>query len=274
MRDDDGVAFLQWALPSMGMQWAGFRKVRRQVCRRISRRMRSLGLTEEGTYREYLNGHPDEWITLAGLCRVTISRFYRDRGTYEHLGAVVLPQVAAAAQRRGDTQLRCWSAGCASGEEPYSVALSWLFRVGEAARGVALRILGTDIDPLLLRRAGRACYPHSSVRELPREWTQRAFTRASGAGDDYCLLPEYRKDVAFACQDIRAAMPAGRFDLILCRNLVFTYFDEVWQERLAMELARKLHAGGALVVGCHETVPHGVASIEPAPGPRGIFVKL
>ena len=85
MNDRECIGFLQWALPKMRMRWSGFRKVRGQVCKRVSRRMAVLALPDATAYRAYLEVTPDEWITLATLCRVTISRFYRDRGVFDHL---------------------------------------------------------------------------------------------------------------------------------------------------------------------------------------------
>src|SRR5438477_9810042 len=128
----DCVEFLQWALPRLRMRWDGFRKVRRQVCRRIERRSRELGLTDLAAYRDYLERRPDEWARLDALCRVTISRFYRDRETFAALEQEVLPALA-----RGGAEIEVWSAGCASGEEPYTLALLWKL---ELAR-LSLRIL-------------------------------------------------------------------------------------------------------------------------------------
>ncbi len=85
MKDPECIRFLQWALPQLHMRWPGFRKVRAQVCKRIGRRMTGLGLSEFSSYRSYLEETPEEWSTLDTLCRITISRFYRDRDVFEHL---------------------------------------------------------------------------------------------------------------------------------------------------------------------------------------------
>jgi chemotaxis protein methyltransferase CheR len=86
MQDAECVALLRWALPRLGLRWPGFRKVRRQVCKRITRRIRELGLADVTTYRERLESVPEEWPELDALCRITISRFYRDRAVFDHLG--------------------------------------------------------------------------------------------------------------------------------------------------------------------------------------------
>ena len=90
MKHDDCVGFLQWALPRLRLRWPGFRRVRRQVCQRLGRRLRELGLGELQAYQLYLGNHPTEWQVLDGLCRITISRFYRDRTIFVALEREVL----------------------------------------------------------------------------------------------------------------------------------------------------------------------------------------
>jgi chemotaxis protein methyltransferase CheR len=90
------------------MRWPGFRKVRRQVGRRVDRRLRQLGLDDVSAYQDYLEDHPREWLLLDEFCRISISRFYRDRGVFDLIGNEVLPQLAVAAIVRGDRELRVW----------------------------------------------------------------------------------------------------------------------------------------------------------------------
>nr|NIV19534.1 chemotaxis protein CheR [Gammaproteobacteria bacterium] len=115
MKDQHCVQFLQWALPQLHMSWPGFRKVRRQVCKRIGRRMRELGLEAVEDYRAYLSHHASEWERLDAMCRITISRFYRDRGVFAALEKSELPALLQRLRARGGHRLRAWSAGCGSG---------------------------------------------------------------------------------------------------------------------------------------------------------------
>jgi len=209
--------------------------VRGQVCKRLSRRLGELGLPSLDRYRIYLDAHPAEWDVLDGLCRITISRFYRDRGST-------------------DRTVDCWSAGCGSGEEPYSVSLAWDLEVAETVPDVDLRILGTDADPHLLERARAACYPSGALKELPEPWIAIAF---ESSDDELRLLPSYRRRVELLRQDIRLEMPTGPFDLVLCRNLVFTYFDASLQAELLPRILERLRPRGILVLGSHETLPPG-----------------
>lgn len=146
---------------------AGFSQGSSQVCKRIAHRLKLLNLSLDA-YRDHLHSHPEEWQALHRLCRTTISRSCRDQGVFAFVERVVLPHLARRAAGQREPSLRVWSVGCGSGEEPYSVALTWA-HVGPDYPRVEIDILGSDIDPAVLQRAARACYPPSSLRELPSE---------------------------------------------------------------------------------------------------------
>ena len=257
MRDADWVEFLQWCLPRMEMRWAGFRKVRRQVCKRIGRRLEELGLEDLRAYRDHLARQPGEWSVLAELCRVTISHFYRDRLVFDRIGRRVLPELAGAVRRHGG-RLRCWSAGCASGEEPYTVSILWHLGLETLFPEVEIEIVATDTDPALLARAERGCYPASSLRSVPDVWRTSAF---AAAGEEYCILPRFRRGILLRHQDIRKDSPDGEFHLILCRNLVFTYFSDFMQIRIFEKIRNTMTSGGILVIGIHEELPEGATGL-------------
>ena len=111
MKDTACISFLQWALPKLNMRWQGFRKVRRQACRRISRRITELHIADIESYRTYLQEYPEEWQQLDSLCRITISRFCRDRGLFDYLGSRVLPALVRQSAQTGDRTIRCLCIG-------------------------------------------------------------------------------------------------------------------------------------------------------------------
>ena len=252
VEDQACIAFLKWCLPELGLRWPGYRKVRRLIGKRLNRRLFELGLPDLDAYRALLLREPDERTQLDAMCRIPISRFYRDRRVFDVIGRRLLPEAADAAISRGDNAVHCWSAGCASGEEPYTLALLWRFVVAADLPELGFTVVATDIDEMMLRRAEAACYARSSLKDLPPEWTERAFAHS---GALLCLLPEFRREVRFVRQDIRSSMPDGPFDLILCRNLVFTYFDNALQGRLMNKMTERLAPRGFLVLGAHETLP-------------------
>ena len=252
MRNQNCVAFLQWCLPRLGLRWAGFRKVRGTVCKRVARRIRALGLADVVAYHTFLEANTAEWPQLGAMCRIPISRFWRDRSVFDSLARDVFPALAAAAEERGEALVRVWSAGCASGEEPYSLRLAWNLHAEAAFPSVGVRIVATDVDEAMLARAEAGLYRRSSVHDLPPELVDRAFRRSD---DLYAIRAEFRRDIAFLLQDIRSEMPEGPFDLVLCRNLVFTYFDKPTQLDLLPKICARLRAGAGFVIGSDETLP-------------------
>ena len=252
MRDEECIGLLQWMLPRMQLRWAGFRRVRKQVCKRLSRRLKTLGLRDANAYRKFLESNPEEWSIADSLLRVTISRFYRDRAVFAFLASHVLPSLGTQALHAKRPELRLWSAGCASGEEPYSVALLWHFEVARRFPGLALKILATDADQHLLVRARAGRYPPGCLKNLPENWRLEVFRRTDSV---YQLSTTFMNAVQFQLHDLRSEPPDGVFDLVLCRNVAFTYFDEPLQLATAEKLGGSLRNGGALVIGSHEQLP-------------------
>ena len=267
MKDTECIELLQWALPRMGLRWSGFRKVRRQACKRISRRMRELGLETPDAYRSLLERDPDEWQVLDAACRITISRFYRDKHVFDVLAKSILPEIAKQAQEEARA-VRCWCAGCASGEEVYTLAILWDRMIADAFPSLEFEIIGTDADPVMIKHADKACFSSGSLKDMPPEWLGSTFGQSDSA---YCVKAHHRRNVTILDQDIREEMPEGPFDLVLCRNLVLTYFKESLQCRILGRIAARLRSGAYLVIGAHESLPDGVAELEPVSECREIF---
>jgi len=260
MRDTECIEFLQWALPQIGFRWPGFRKVRGQVCKRVGRRTGELGLDDTASYREYLDTHPDEWKILDGFCRITISRFFRDRGVYETLGGEVLPELARQCASTGTSVIDIWSAGSGAGEEPYSIAILHRLSENPDLRKAGVRILATDSDEHQLDRARTAIYPLGCTKDMPAELRDAAFEPLDN--DQLQLKGQYREGVDLVLQDLRQDTPEGPFHLILCRNLAFTYFIEETQREILARLYERLRPGGYLVIGAHEELPSGGPTFE------------
>ncbi|MDH3215013.1 MAG: chemotaxis protein CheR [Candidatus Krumholzibacteria bacterium] len=283
--DKECTEFLQWGLPRLRLAWPGFRRVRKQVCKRVARRIDELELSGLAAYRTRLGQSPGEWKVLDGLCRITISRFYRDRGVFDAISTQVLPSIVRCAVERGDEEIRCWSVGCGSGEEAYTVQIMWKLSLGTSfspgARGpqpfppvarckLPLRVTASDVDGHMLERASRGCYPKSSVKDLPVLWLESAFSRY---GDQYVLGETFRENVTFIKQDIRHALAEGSFHIILCRNLVFTYFDEELQMEILNKILCRLLPDGILAVGIHESLPQGASGLSPFGSGPAIYKK-
>jgi chemotaxis protein methyltransferase CheR len=267
--DTDCIALLQWALPQLDLRWPGFRKVRRQVCKRLKRRMHDLGVDDFADYRARLETDPTEWRILDECCHITISRFFRDRHVFEVLRTCVLPNIAARAKREG-RDARIWSAGCASGEEPYTLKILWDSEVASSCPGVFLSLIATDVDAAMLARAREACFEATSLHELPPHLIERAFDRA---GPLFCVKPQYRKGIDFLNQDLQLEAPTPVFDLILCRYVAFTYFSLPLQKQVLQRIIGRLLPNGYLVIGSHEQLPGNNTALTPLASTPQIFEK-
>ena len=268
MTASDCTAFLQWALPQLELRWPGFRRVRRQVCKRLAYRMRDLRLGDFDAYRARLESDPTEWRVLDECCHITISRFFRERAVFETLRTRVLPAIAARAEREG-RNVEIWSAGCASGEEPYTIKILWDLEVANAYPAVSLSILASDIDKAILVRAREGCFKPTSLRELPAPLVEQAFERV---GSLYCVKSRHRAGVEFLDQDLRSQMPPRLFDLILCRYAAFTYFAAPLQRKVIVRMLERLRPDGYFVIGAKERLPIAPRPIALTGGPQ-IFQK-
>lgn len=269
MRDADCVAFLQWALPQLERRWEGYRKVHGLVCKRLRRRLHELALANLDAYRDHLRDYREEWAHLDASCAIPISRFNRDRGVFDALEHAVLPALAEAAATQSRTRLACWSAGCASGEEPYSLAILWTVRLQSRFPRISLHIVASDSDAHMLARAHAGRYTAGSLKELPADLRSAGFDQT----DSEWRVRDRFRTVQFLQQDLRAVMPAGPFDLVLCRNVVLTYYAPTLALAALNRIADRLRPGGAFIIGLHEQVPRGLARFAPWPGTRGTYQR-
>lgn len=267
----DCTEFLQQCLPRLRLRWGGFRKVRRQACKRLSRRISELGLPGFFAYGCYIEDHSEEWQVLDSICQITISRFYRDRAVFDTLWSTILPSLAKKLLLSGGDELSCWSAGCCSGEEAYTLQILWKIRVVPAiGYDLPLRIIATDINPGILRRAREGRHPAGSLRDLPEELIRQAFIQS---GKFFTIKRPFTENIDFREQDIRVQLPEGFFHLILCRNLVLTYFEKALQQEILHKIVERLHHAGILIIGVHESLPDRVTGLAPFDNTPGIYKK-
>lgn len=254
--------FLADLLPSFGLCPAACR--RRSLRRRIRKRMESQGIHDFSVYLSYLRKTPAEREALRPLLTVTISRFFRNRRVFETLSRRVLLPLA----EKGIPSC-AWSAGAASGEEAFTLRILWEELPDPKPR---LAILGTDVDEACLTRAGEGSYPESSLREVPFPTAERFFRKE---GDRYRLREDVVRSVTFRRHDLRCDPAPGTFDLVLCRNTAFTYFDAPHRIAVASAIASSLSPGGHLVIGRTETLPpEAVERFAPAYRRENIYRRL
>lgn len=235
--------------PQLNKRWAGYRKVHSQVCKRIFKRIATLQIASYEDYRNYLENHKEEWPMLDKMTRITISRFFRDKMQWLELENNHVPELLQ--NKKPGEKFKVWSAGCASGEEPYSFAILWQHCFGNRSGSPRLEIIATDADEHMLQRAVDAEYTLGSLKEMRNEWQERSFLKNN---ERYKLHKKYRAMVNFKQQDIREQMPDGPFDIIFCKNLVAMYFDKQVGTRLLNAIVHRLGNGGLLLLGNHEPI--------------------
>ena len=217
----------------------------RCVLRRLGARLRAAGAADLAGYCRRLDADPGEIRRLVEALTVNVSEFLRNPGTFRALRREVLPALLAQRRAEGGRSIRVWSAGCATGEEPYSLAITFRERLGEALRDFLVAIYATDVDApsLAAARAGR--YRPPSLVRVPRHILRRHF-EADDRG--YRVCGALRRMVHFRQHDLLAPVPFRRMDLVACRN-VLIYMVRPFQERILDALYDVLNPGGFLVLG-------------------------
>ena len=216
--------------------------------RRLAVRMRARGETTFRGYAGLLDRDPAEYEVLLDTLTINVSKFFRNPEIWAKLDELVVPSLFSGPPGRR----RIWSAGCASGEEPYSVSIllrEWADRhgAGEALR--RFQIVGTDIDRRSLAAAERAEYPDTALTDLPAHLQARWFS----SGPPYQLDALARTNVTLLQHDLISGEPQRDLSMILCRNVII-YFDRVIQEELFHRFYDSLVPGGFLVLGKVETL--------------------
>ncbi len=233
---------------------------------RLAKRLRQLGIPTFKQYLDYLRGEGggDELTAMLDALSTNKTSFFREPGHFDYLVGTLVPRFSA--RRQGDRRLRIWSAGCSSGEEPYSIAMHLL----EAARDLArweISILATDLSTRVLARARNGVYETRLLTDVPRLMLSRYFTRvASGPESLHQVVPSVRQMVQFARLNLIGDWPMrGPFDIIFCRN-VMIYFDEPTRTRLVKRFWELLAPQGTLFIGHSESltrVGHEFTYIQP-----------
>lgn len=219
----------------------------KQLCikRRVAARIRAVGSDQAEQYIELLQGSGEEQEQLLEALTVNVSQFYRNPSTFAVLEQKILPELLR--NRSKNSKLRIWSAGCASGEEPYTLALLCQQLQPDDEQ---LSILATDISNEILQHAKLGCYGENRLTEVPPATLERYFTRQEKL---YQLDESIRRRVRFFRHDILTEKPCFRVDLVLCRNLLI-YFSRAQQEQILRGLASVLPVDGYLVLGRAETL--------------------
>jgi two-component system CheB/CheR fusion protein len=207
-----------------GFDFTGYK--RSSLSRQVDRRMSQLGLTDYTEYQDYLELHGEEFTTLFNTILINVTSFFRDTEAWDFLRADVLPGLLAG--KRPHEPVRVWSAGCASGQEAYTLAilLAELMSIDEFRERV--KIYATDVDAEGLHQARHASYDEREVRGIPADLLERYFERQ---GPLFTFRKDLRRSVIFGRNDLVQDAPISRVDLLVCRNTLM-YLTAETQSRI------------------------------------------
>ena len=223
---------------------------------RLSKRMRSLHLYDLSEYLQYVEEDKTqaELITMLDTLSTNLTSFFREKKHFEFVKNVVIPEIVSRAGRTGSYPLRVWSAGCSTGEEPYTLAICLLEHLPDKRR-FDPKILATDISTRVLDTATRGFYPEERLQNIPTAMRHRYFRAIKSDGHKICEISNKAKSIVrFKRLNLMDAWTMrGVFDFIFCRNTMI-YFDKPTQARLVDRFHDSLKSGGYLIVGHSESL--------------------
>src|SRR5262245_14612297 len=256
---------LEFVRDARGFDYSGYR--RPSLMRRFEKRMQEVNARDYDAYRAYLTEHPEEFMELFNTILINVTGFFRDRETWDLVAEQVVPDILK--RTRTEAPIRAWSAGCASGEEPYTVAMLLAEALGEDAFKERVKIYATDIDDEALAQARDASYTRQQLSGVPPELVERYFTQTNST---FTFRTDLRRTVIFGRNDLHQDPPISRVDLLVSRNTLM-YFSPPVQEEILSNFYFALARGGYLVVGKAEALQSRTKLFVPYDLKRRIFVK-
>ena len=240
--DEPGLEeLLVFIRDSRGFDFTGYKRT--SLTRRIRKRMQEAGADNYVDYRDKLESSAEEWGNLFNTILINVTGFFRDAEAWSYLQREIMPELIADTE--GADEIRVWSAGCASGEEAYSLAIAFAEALGIDECAKRVKIYGTDVDEEALRDARAGLYPAKALEALSPEMRDKYFDRN---GTSHAFRPDLRRRVIFGRHDITADAPISRLDLLVCRNTLM-YFNVETQSHVIDRFHFALREGAYLFLG-------------------------
>ncbi|WAS87605.1 CheR family methyltransferase [Corallococcus sp. NCRR] len=262
-RDNELEAILEKVRQVRNFDFRNYKRATLQ--RRIERRMQATRCRSRAAYLTLLERDPVEVSTLVSSMLIKLTCFFRDKEVWQALEQ----SVGELIRQRPDTELRIWSAGCATGEEAYSLAIIAAEALGPGYPGAELKVFGTDVDEDAIATARRGVYAPEQLENVSPERLARFFVRT---GNSYTVRKEIRRAVVFGVNNLVSDAPVSRIDIILCRN-VFIYLDAELQKRVLARFQFALRRNGLMVLGRSELIPFAARLFRPIDLARRIYRK-
>jgi len=240
---------------------------RATLSRRIEKRLTAVGASSYAGYLDYLEVHQDEFRQLFNSILINVTSFFRDPQAFDYLRATVVPKVIAASN---GGEIRIWSAGCASGEESYSVAILFAEAMGTEAFRERVKIYATDVDEEALATARQASYTDRQVEDVAEDLRSKYFDHQNS---QWTFKKDLRRSVIFGRHDLLDDAPISRVDLLLCRNTLM-YFNHEAQAKIVQRFHFALREGAFLVLGQAEMLLNFIGAFGPVDLKQRVFMKL
>ncbi len=263
--DPELEALLSFIRDSRGFDFTGYK--RSSLARRIRKRMNDISITGYIDYRDHLETDAEEFGVLFNTILINVTGFFRDTESWTYLKDEIIPDLLA--RRDAGEEIRVWSAGCSSGEEAYSLAITFAEIMGVDECVKRVKIYGTDVDDEALREARTGLYPPRALEPLPAELAGRYF---ESSGAHLAFHPELRRRVIFGRHDITRDAPISRLDLLVCRNTLM-YFNVEAQSQIIDRFHFALRPGGYLFLGKAEMLLSASDRFEVASMRQRIFKR-
>jgi two-component system CheB/CheR fusion protein len=259
-------ALLEYLKTYRGFDFTGYK--RSSLVRRVDKRMQMLGIVDYTEYMDYLEVHQNEFEHLFNTILINVTAFFRDPQSWEYLAQDVVPQILG--HKKPDEPIRIWSAGCASGEEAYTLAMILASALGIEQFKERVKIYATDIDDDALSYARMASYTPREVVGIPQHLIDTYFELSSGR---YTFNKDLRRGVIFGRHDLIQDAPISRIDLLVCRNILM-YFNAEVQTKILSRLHFALNEGGFMFLGKAEMLFTQTNLFGPVDLKRRIFTKV
>lgn len=249
-----------------GFDFTGYK--RSSLMRRVRKRMQMVGVEGFSDYVDYLEVHPPEFAELFNTILINVTSFFRDHSAWDYIGHEIIPRIVA--RKEAHEPIRIWSAGCASGQEAYTLAMILAEVLGIESFKERVKIYATDLDDEALNLARHASYSAKEIGNIPPELLERYFELVH---DNYIFRKDLRRSVIFGRNNLVQDAPISRIDLLVCRNTLM-YFNAEAQAKVISRFHFALNENGFLFLGKAEMLLSNNNSFTPVDLKRRIFNQM
>jgi two-component system, chemotaxis family, CheB/CheR fusion protein len=257
-------SLLHYLKDERGFDFTGYK--RSSLVRRVRRRMESVGLSDFEQYHDHLLLHPGEFTALFNTILINVTSFFRDTEAWDYLARTIVPELL---ERRESQDLRVWSAGCASGEEAYSIAMVLAEALGMDAVRERVKIYATDVDEEALAHARQGTYTAKEIEAIPSPMREKYL---EPVGERFAFRKELRRVVIFGRNDLVQDAPISHVDILSCRNTLM-YFNAETQEQILNRLHFALQPDGVVFLGKAEMLLSHSTQFRPVELRQRVFRK-